>query len=112
MEDNITPYFIPKPNINLIESYAGSYDFNISDQHIPYSQLPGHTGLNDCRSQPGNHLRETSRGNTLQSRNMDTPATHTQVRPRKLFDKDNNPNSLNIGVEGINMEFLLLTLVW
>ena len=57
---------------------------------------------------PGSHPRKATRSTTPQPRNMDTPTIHTQIKPKRLFDKANDLGSIKIGAEGINVEFLLL----
>ena len=94
----------------------GSHEYNISDLPGQYKsdlRRPGHLGSGHYRSQPGSHPRETPRSITPQPRNMETPTTHTQIKPKKLFDKVEthrvvDSNRIKTGAEGMNVEFLLL----
>ena len=96
---------------NPTNSSIGSHEYNISDLPGQYKsdlRRPGHLRSGHYRSQPGSHPRETPRSITPQPRNMETPTTHTQIKPKKLFDKAIGLDSIKIGTEGINVEFLLL----
>ena len=100
--------YITSGHQHLQINNLGSYNYDISGHYNSNPQLTGHTRSNDCRLQPRSHSRKTTRGFIQHPRNMDTPTIHTQMIPKRLFNKENDPSSINMGMEEINVEFLLL----
>ena len=71
-------------------------------------QLTGHTRSYSNRLQSSRYSRTTTRGPNHHLRNMDTPTTRTQMKPKRLFGREDNLSSIDIELEETNVEFLLL----
>ena len=71
-------------------------------------QLTGHTRSYSNRLQPSKYSRTTTRGPNHHLTNMDTPTTRTQMKPKRLFGREDNLSSIDIELEETNVEFLLL----